>query len=404
MPRPLCTPEPRPAVDRCPGTLALHRAEDGWLARMRVPGGRLAARQLLALERAAALGNGLVDLTSRANVQIRGLPADAGEALMERLRAAGLVPSPAHDRARNVLASPVAGRHPRAHTGTDAIVAALDRGVCAESALAELPGRFLFAVDDGSGLALDQPADVTLVARGDVRWLLALAGRPVGEPIAATEAAAVAVQAAVAFLEERAAVEQRAWRISELAAGPAAVARRLGLALAGEPRLPPGAPLAPGRLRQRDGRVAVTAVAPLGRLEREALVGLAALASEVRLGTGRTVTVTDVERARVATVERELAALGLVLDANCGWIGLTACAGVGRCAKARLDVRAAAAVRARARKAGAPAEHWAACERRCGERARQPIAVAADGDGVAIRTERGERIVGRVEDALAMLR
>ncbi|MGH2946037.1 MAG: hypothetical protein ACRDPC_07230, partial [Solirubrobacteraceae bacterium] len=236
MARAVCTPEARVAVDRCPGSLALHEAQDGWLARVRVPGGRLGADQLRALADAAALGNGLVDLTSRANLQFRGLPADAGDALAALLRAAGLLPSPEYDRARNVIASPVAGRHPRSRAGTDAVVAAIDRGLCNDPALARLPGRFLFVVDDGAGLALDQPADVALVARDAESYLLVLGGHLVAEPVPGADAATAVVAAAAAFLEERAATDERAWRISELDAGPTAIARRLGTSLAGELR------------------------------------------------------------------------------------------------------------------------------------------------------------------------
>jgi sulfite reductase beta subunit-like hemoprotein len=403
----LCRPPPRAADDRCPGSLRLHRAQDGWLARVRVPGGRLGAERLEGLARAAARGNGLVDLTARANIQVRGLPEGAARGLAALLEEAGLLPSAAHDRARNVIASPVAGRHPRALAATDAVVSALDRGLCADPALAELPGRFLFAVDDGSGLALEPPADVTLVAHDAETYVLALAGQAAAGRLPASDAAGVALAAATAFLAQRRVGHDRARRIAGLGGGLAAVARRLGTEIEG-PLAPGGAtPLAPGRLEQRDGRLAITALAPLGRLDSAGLAELGALArehgSELRLATSRTVTLVDLEPLAAGRVERRLAALGLILEGGSGWLGLTACAGLGRCPKARLDVRAAAAARAPARGPGARAEHWAACERRCGERVGQPVAVTALPGGVALRDDGEEQIVGGVEDALAML-
>lgn len=403
MTRALCTAERQAAGDRCPGTLALHHAEDGWLARVRVPGGALSAEQLAALARASELGSGLVDVTSRANLQLRGLPAAAGEQLTDLLRRAALAPSDAHDRVRNVLASPLAGRHPLSLAATDAVVCALDRALCADPRLAELPGRFLFAIDDGSGLALGRPADVALVAQGPGAYLLALAGRATRLAVSAGEAPALAAAAAAAFLEQRRAEVAGAWRIAELAGGAAAVARRVGTTIAGPLAVPHAAPLAPGRTTQRDGRLALTALAPLGRLDTAALRGLARATPEVRLGAGRTVTVLDLAPARADALERELAALGLELRPGSGWVGLSACAGLGACPRARIDVRAAAAARAAARDAGAPAEHWAACERRCGEHPDQPIAVAAGPGGLAVRAAGRRRAARDVDEALAAL-
>ena len=60
--------------DACPGALRLHAADDGALARIRVPGGLLTLRQAEAAATAAdRLGDGRIDLTSRGNLQVRGL-------------------------------------------------------------------------------------------------------------------------------------------------------------------------------------------------------------------------------------------------------------------------------------------------------------------------------------------
>ena len=114
---------------------------------------------------AAELGDGRVELTSRGNVQLRGLAADAAGPLTDELARAGLFPSPEHDLVRNVLASPLAGLD----GGPDltAIVQGLDAALCARPRLAELPGRFLFAVDDGRGDVAGLGADVLAQVRAD---------------------------------------------------------------------------------------------------------------------------------------------------------------------------------------------------------------------------------------------
>jgi precorrin-3B synthase len=118
-------PVARPWADACPGVLRLTEAADGALARVRLPGGFLTARGATALASAAAeLGDGRLELTSRGNVQLRGLALDAGTDLGERLYEAGLWPSQSHERVRNIVASPLAGldrcqrrEPPRARSG-----------------------------------------------------------------------------------------------------------------------------------------------------------------------------------------------------------------------------------------------------------------------------------------------
>src|SRR5688572_17329864 len=95
--------------DACPGALTVHRAADGALARIRLPGGMIAADQLATLAQAATrFGSPAMELTSRGNIQIRGI-TDTG-AVADAVAAAGLLPSATHERVRNIVASPLTGR------------------------------------------------------------------------------------------------------------------------------------------------------------------------------------------------------------------------------------------------------------------------------------------------------
>ncbi|MFK4187558.1 nitrite reductase [Streptomyces sparsogenes] len=183
--------------DACPGALRLHPADDGALARVRVPAGVLTARQALVLALAAEeLGDGRLDLTSRGNLQLRGLDPGCGGDLAARLRAAGLLPSDRYDRVRNIVASPLSGLDGVGHAdapawarGVDALLREDGPARSGFAELAGLSGRFLFAFDDGRGDVAALGADVTLIAEPDGGAVLRLgpagAGGPAGAPAAA---------------------------------------------------------------------------------------------------------------------------------------------------------------------------------------------------------------------------
>ncbi|MEV7803227.1 precorrin-3B synthase [Microbispora sp. NPDC088329] len=376
----------RAARDACPGALQVHVAADGALARVRVPGGALttdALRELAAC--AGELGNGVIELTSRANVQVRGLADPA--AFAARMAAAGLLPSATHERVRNIVASPLSGRSATGVLDVRPLVTALDADLCGRPALAGLPGRFLFALDDGTRDVLGLGADVTLAARpgrpvdhlgGDLTLLLA--GEPV-RSVTAGDAVAVALAAAEAFQS----VRGDAWRVAELPGGPATIAARLpGAAPVAVPVTVAAAePRKGGVFPQADGRVAVDVIVPLGRLtpaQADLLAGLTP--AEVRLTPWRTVVLPDLAPGTVGPVADSLVEAGLVIDPASPYARLSACTGRPGCAKALADVRADAA---RWAETGTPELpdgpiHWAGCERRCGRpRGRVTDVVATPG-------------------------
>jgi sulfite reductase beta subunit-like hemoprotein len=359
-------------ADACPGVLRLHAAADGQLARARLPGGRLDARALAALAEAARLGNDIVELTSRAGLQVRGLPDDGADALASILASGGLLPSLAHDRVRNILAAPLAGRGPAAQAPVDGIITELDRALCADATLTELSGRFLFAVDDGTHALDPLRADVELIAeRGSFR--LCLDGLTTSLAVAPADAPELALCAARGFLALRDEDGDGAWRVRDLQGGAQRLSRHLGLA-AGAPSSGATAPDGARRLGvhiQRDGLLAVAVLPPLARLDSAQLLRLAALARalgvDVRVSPWRTLTFVDLPVFAAAGLLADLEEIGLVASSGSGWAGLSACAGLGACARARTDVRAAAARRALVRDVASPTEHWSGCERRCGE-------------------------------------
>jgi sulfite reductase beta subunit-like hemoprotein len=415
------TPPPHSAsdqlalADRCPGVLVLHRAEDGWLARIRLPGGRLSVPQFAAIADLANMGNGLVELTARANVQVRGLPEFAGGDAAELLKAVDLMPSETHDRVRNILASPLAGRHARSLVSTDELVEELDHAICGDPRMVQLSGRFLFGIDDGAGYALDENVDIGLVAEradkdSEVCFRLVLGGVVTDRRVTADRAVAEVLDACHAFLA-MAETDSRIWRVQDLTDGITSLADTLGARLLSPSRPGPERPLQPRMLplgvsAQRDGRFAATTLAPLGRIPPAALSSLPRLLGrvslDIRVSPWRTLTFIDIDPAHLRAVTDSLRRLGLLVDES-GWHGLTACAGLGACANAIIDVRLVASQRAPKRSENAPAEHWSACERQCGRLRSDQVSAYATHDQIVIDDGTRRCEVPNVLEALALL-
>ena len=210
----------RSRPDLCPGVFRPWSADDGALVRLRLVGGRLAPESLAALSTVACeYGDGDVHLTRRANLQLRGLPTRAGDLLPEVVRSieeTGLLPSRTHELVRNLMVSPQTGLS-GGRTDLRPVAADLDELLCANSQFAELPGRFLFVLDDGRGDLAGRPTDLGLMALDATSAQLRVGSTGWGPVIELTSAAQVLTELTLRFLHERGAGPLAPWHVDELA-------------------------------------------------------------------------------------------------------------------------------------------------------------------------------------------
>lgn len=384
--------------DACPGTLRLHTADDGALARVRVPGGVLGVRQAEALAEASLrLGDGDLHLTSRGNVQLRGLADGCGGELAESLDAAGLLPSAGHERVRNIVASPLSGLDGRGLRDVRPWLSALDTALCASEAARGLSGRFLFALDDGRGDVTALDADVTVRATEDGGALLSLGTAGESLAVPGEDAARAALTAAETFLEAARESGARVWRVTELPFQDGLLDRvrdrltAVGVDSVGRVRDESGTTTAAAEGGPVPGAVgdALCVHAPLGRLTPPQWRELSALAAatpsrELRLTPWRgvVVPVPGLSEEQATDALARLSVTGLVTDPGSPWLRVGACIGRPGCAKSLADVRADATENLTAAgRAGLPL-YWSGCERRCGHpRGERIDVVAVEGGG-----------------------
>lgn len=149
----------------CPGAVRPMPAQDGWVVRIRPPGGRLTVAQAQGIaELASRFAQPLLELTNRANLQLRGVQADQHPQLLEGLRALQLVDDDAGGEARrNVQVQPLWLEG----DVTPELAQRLSEQLTHAHAPA-LPAKFGFAVDTGAQPCLREAyADIRLERHAD---------------------------------------------------------------------------------------------------------------------------------------------------------------------------------------------------------------------------------------------
>ncbi|WP_210484221.1 precorrin-3B synthase [Microvirga antarctica] len=175
----------------CPDMLRPMATGDGLLVRVHPQVARLTARQADAIADAAARwGNGLLDLSSRGNIQIRGVSEATHRPLVEHLIGVGLMDGVRGESPyRLTTLSPLAGCDPTDRVDALALAQSLET---LGQALTGLHPKFSIVVDGGGAVSLaDREADLrfvglteTLLCVGvdhghDVRWIGTLAAQSV---------------------------------------------------------------------------------------------------------------------------------------------------------------------------------------------------------------------------------
>jgi precorrin-3B synthase len=336
--------------DHCPGVLRPHLAADGAMVRIRVPGGQTTGTAVGQLSRIAQrFGSADLQLTSRASLQLRGLADLVPDSLIRAVQEAGFLPSETHERVRNIVASPLTGIS-GGLTDVRPLVAALDAGLCAAPRLAALPGRFLFALDDGRGDLSATKFDLGYRAIDhDQGWLL-IGSSQRGVLVSAEDA----VEAMLALAHRFLAAGQGAgdtWAVRERADWARTVP---GVRTS---HLPTG-----------------TTSTPLGAIAGAASVQVPlalltpAQAAAVEAYAPGPVVITPsrgLVLSRAAHHLHQLVAAGMVDDPASPWSAISACVGAPACNSSLINTRAYATALAQSG-SPMPRTHISGCERRCG--------------------------------------
>ncbi|PZV11027.1 MAG: precorrin-3B synthase [Leptolyngbya sp.] len=139
----------------CPGLFHNTPAQDGYLIRIRTPGGWLNCQQGRALTRLIdRWGSKAVQVTNRANLQIRSTHPPTPE-VFQTLQNLGLAAqNPSVDHLRNVMTSPTAGIDPLELIDTRPLVQAVDTYIQSHPELAGLPAKFSVGIDGGGAVGI----------------------------------------------------------------------------------------------------------------------------------------------------------------------------------------------------------------------------------------------------------
>ncbi|MDZ7962729.1 MAG: precorrin-3B synthase [Aulosira sp. DedQUE10] len=418
---------------KCPGLFYATPAQDGILSRIRIPGGILNSQQCRAIaDIADKYGRGYVDVTNRANLQVREIHQGINAEVLKHLQDLGLACSNTTvDQIRNIMTSPTAGIDPQELIDTRPFVAAWDNYITANPQLSGLSAKFSVCFDGGGIVSVsDRVNDIVFAAvlvEGEVYFRLCLSVGAKGNPATDTgivlppeQCLPVLAALADVYLAHLDPTSKHKLRLREVLNSIGCenylqqVQQRLTFTFSSQQT---------DRWEQKSetpfhhigihpqrqsGLFYLGIVLPLGRLETRQILGLAELAEKYGSGTLRltpwqNLLLTDIPQKSIVDVQREIAFLGLDDSISNIKSTLVACSGKKGCAASATDTRGDALTLAEYLQTRVSLDspvniHFSGCAKSCAQHSKSDITLL----GVCIekenRTVEGYRVYVGIDD------
>lgn len=377
-----------------------------------MPCGQLTVAQAEAIATVSAhYASGVIEITNRANLQLRGIHMPHADALIAALLDAGLgAATPGGDDVRNVMVSPSAGIDSAELIDTTPLAAQILALLQTQTRLHQLSPKFSVSLDGGERLAmLEHPHDLWLSAiparkgKPATHFVFGFAGCPAQSAALAavpSDRVVALVDAVLNIFLDLATPEQARMRqLLKLISAQEFLRRvqaRLPFALStefGAWRRQPTQPYAHiGIHTQRSGsRVYVGAVPPLGRIDTAQLRALAQLATRFgdrtfRLTPWQSVLLPHISHASAEIVLRKLKQQKFSTTTTDPIGSLIACTGSRGCAKGLADTKAdalqlAQLLQNKLHPKAIPVVHLSGCARSCAAAFVAPFTLLAVSEG-----------------------
>ncbi len=352
-------------------------AQESYMCRLRMPGGILTAHQFRGVAKIADdWGGGYADVTTRANLQIREIPAAHGTDVVTGLQDLGiLIRGSGADNIRNVTGSPTAGIDPHELTDTRPLARAMHFHILHPREMYGLPRKFNIAFDGGGAIsALEDTNDIgfTAVRVGEgkavaagVYYRLQLGGisghkdfaKDEGVLLTPEQCVPVADAIVKVFIEHGDRTDRKKARLKYVLDRwghekyVEETEKKLGFKMT---RFPLGeceprpAVAKHGHLgvhpQKQAGLFYVGVLLPVGRLQTDQMRGLADIADTfgsgtIRLTVWQNLLVSDIPGEDIPEVKRRIESLGLHWDASNVRGALVACTGNAGCKFAAANTK-----------------------------------------------------------------